>query len=209
MKHEQSCDGPVCGIDEAGRAPLAGPVTAACVYIPAAAVKAPFWQKVRDSKKVPEKLREELFSRITECACYGIAEASQEEIDALNIHHASLLAMRRAYEAMVRHFPVVPVLALIDGKFVPQALPCAGLAIIGGDDVSRSIAAASILAKVSRDRVMRGLHEQFPQFGWDRNSGYPTPEHIRAVREHGPTLHHRRTFGVVKEMVGVERARAG
>ena len=201
MKHERSCAGPVCGIDEAGRAPLAGPVVAGCVHIPAAAVPSTLWPPVRDSKKVPQPLREELFGLITEAACYGIGQASVEEIDALNIHHATLLAMARAQEAMMRAFPVVPELALVDGKFVPKTLPCPGMAIVGGDDISRSIAAASIIAKVHRDRMMCTLHAAFPHFGWDRNAGYPTPEHIRAVRQHGPALHHRRTFGVVKELV--------
>jgi ribonuclease HII len=206
LKHEQSCDGIVCGIDEAGRAPLAGPVVAACVHIPVGSIKHRFWAKVRDSKKVPAELRAELFILITENACYGIAEATVEEIDTLNIHHANLLAMRRAQDNMMRHYGIVPNLTLVDGKFVPKDLPCPGQAIIGGDDISRSIAAASILAKVTRDRLMHALHPDHPHYGWDRNVGYPTPEHIRALRQHGFTRHHRKSFGVVKELLQAELA---
>ena len=208
MKHEQSCAGPVCGLDEAGRAPLAGPVSAACVYIPPDRAGEGFWKKVRDSKQVTAPAREELFVLITATACFGIALASVEEIDQMNIHHASLLAMRRAQENMIRDFGVVPELALVDGKFVPPGLPCSGKAIIGGDDISRSIAAASILAKVYRDRIMHALHAEHPQYGWNSNVGYPTPPHIAAVRLHGPTVHHRRTFGVVKELLQAELALA-
>ncbi len=200
MKHEQACSGPVCGIDEAGRAPLAGPVVAACVFIPADRRKERFWKQVRDSKQVPAPVREELFVLITASACYGIAEASVEEIDSLNIHHATLLAMRRAQEAMSLAFGILPELTLVDGKFVPKDLPCPGKAIIGGDDISRSIAAASILAKTYRDRLMRALHAEHPHYGWDRNAGYPTPEHQKALRQHGPTAHHRRSFGILKTL---------
>ncbi len=200
LKNEQACNGPVCGLDEVGRAPLAGPVVAACVYIPLETARLSFWSQVRDSKKVSLQIREELYASITNKACYGIGEASREEIDKLNIHHASLLAMQRAQEAMMSAFGITPVLALVDGKFVPKDLPCPGRAIIGGDDISRSIAAASIVAKVHRDRMMKALHLDHPHYGWERNVGYPTPEHIRALREHGPTVHHRRSFGVVKEL---------
>lgn len=201
LKNEQACDGPVCGLDEVGRAPLAGPVVAACVYIPADTIKMSFWRKVRDSKQVPIELREKLYVSITQKACYGIGEASREEIDELNIHHASLLAMQRAQAAMMSAFGITPVLALVDGKFIPKDLPCPGRAIVGGDDISRSIAAASIVAKVHRDRMMKALHLDHPHYGWERNVGYPTPEHIRALREYGPTVHHRRSFGTVKELM--------
>ncbi len=201
MKHEQACGGPVCGLDEVGRAPLAGPVVAACVHIPMEHMRLRFWSKVRDSKQVPVMLREELHALITANACYGIGQASVEEIDGLNIHHASLLAMARAQEAMTRAFGIMPELALVDGKFIPKSLPCPATAIVGGDDISRSIAAASIVAKVHRDRMMKALHMDYPHFGWDRNAGYPTPEHIKALRQHGPTVHHRRSFGVVRELI--------
>ncbi len=195
-------------MDEVGRAPLAGPVVAACVHIPLEAIRLRFWSKVRDSKQVPQSLREDLYILITRKACYGIGEASREEIDDINIHHASLLAMHRAQQAMIRDFGVAPVLALVDGKFIPRNLPCAARAIVGGDDISRSIAAASIVAKVHRDRLMKRLHADHPHYGWDRNAGYPTPEHIRALRAHGPTVHHRRSFGVVKELTQAELAMA-
>lgn len=202
LRHEKAHGGTVCGIDEAGRAPLAGPVVAACVHIPVAAIRDRFWTKVRDSKQVPAELRGELYILIMRRACYGIAEASVEEIDALNIHHANLLAMRRAQLNMTRDFGVAPDFTLVDGKFIPKDLPCPARAIVGGDDISRSIAAASILAKVYRDRMMHALHDDHPHFGWDRNVGYPTPEHIRALKQHGPTGHHRRSFGIVKTLLG-------
>ena len=198
LKHEKAHGGIVCGIDEAGRAPLAGPVVAACVHIPQECLRDKFWRGVRDSKQVPPETRRELFEMIVAVAAYGIAEADVGEIERLNIHHANLLAMRRAQENMTRMFGVMPDFTLVDGKFVPRDLPCPAKAIVGGDDISRSIAAASILAKVHRDRLMHALHADHPLYGWDRNVGYPTPEHIRALRQHGPTLHHRSGFGVVK-----------
>lgn len=201
---EDNSGAPICcGIDEAGRAPLAGPVVAACVYIPPDTRTKKFWSKVRDSKLVPKEQRQELFTLITEHACYGIAQAPVEEIDDINIHHATLLAMKRAQIAMMEAFKIEPNMTLVDGKFIPAGLPCPANAVIGGDNRSRSIAAASILAKVSRDRLMTGLHENFPVYGWISNVGYPTPPHLRAIREHGITAHHRRSFAPCKQIAAL------
>ena len=196
---EDSCDGLACGIDEAGRGPLVGPVLAACVHVPAAARGEAFWSSVTDSKKLTAKKRESLYGLIRQHSFFGIAEASIEEIDSLNIHHATLLAMKRAFEAMCRDFNLEPQQALIDGKFGPD-LPCAVTTVIKGDSISLSIAAASILAKVTRDRIMRDLHAVHPHYQWAKNAGYGTPEHLRALAEHGPTPHHRRSFAPLRSI---------
>lgn len=190
---EQQHDALVCGIDEVGRGPLAGPVVAACVIVPEEVRAMDFWQKVKDSKKLGKKLKNELFEHIRAHSFFGIAEASPAEIDELNIHHATLLAMRRAYDSMRVNYQCEAAKALIDGKFVPE-LPCPGRAVIKGDGISTSIAAASILAKVTRDRMMADLHCDFPVYGWERNVGYGTKEHLQAINDNGITAHHRRSF---------------
>lgn len=195
---ETDYSGPVCGIDEAGRGPLAGPVVAACVHIPGTALTHSFWQHVTDSKKISEPRREMLYAQITAHTSFGIAQASAEEIDQLNIHHATLLAMKRAYEAMRRdHGAVTPVAALVDGKFGPS-VTCAVKTVVKGDSKSLSIAAASILAKVTRDRIMVALHAEYPHYGWDSNAGYGTPAHIEGLKAHGVTPHHRRSYAPVR-----------
>lgn len=194
---EGAFGGPVCGIDEAGRGPLAGPVVAACVHIPESAKPLPFWREVRDSKALSAKKRAILEAQIRESGFFGIGTASPEEIDGLNIHHATLLAMRRACEAMNDNFRLAPAAVLVDGKFVPPGLPCEAKAVVKGDSLSLSIAAASIVAKTVRDRLMAALHEQFPAYGWARNAGYGTAEHLAALRTHGVTIHHRRSFAPV------------
>ncbi|MCB9995698.1 MAG: ribonuclease HII [Rhodospirillales bacterium] len=191
----------VCGIDEVGRGPLAGPVTAACVYIPPAAAGQDFIRVINDSKKLTAKKREALYPEIKAHCLYGIAQASPEEIDSLNIHHATLLAMRRAYEALHKTFGVKPAGALIDGKFVPD-LSARCQAITKGDSISLSIAAASILAKVERDRLMVRLHEEFPVYGWARNAGYGTAEHMTGLKTYGVSPYHRRSFSPVREALG-------
>lgn len=201
LKIEMECGEIVCGIDEAGRAPLAGPVVAACVCIPPENRRKRFWSAVNDSKKIPPPMREELSEQIREFSFFGVSSASHEEIDAMNIHHASLLAMRRAFHQMLKDFSVKPDFALIDGKFIISDLGCPARAVIKGDSLSRSIAAASILAKVTRDRLMQRLHEEFPVYRWNTNVGYPTPDHIRAIRDHGITEHHRRSFGQCRQAV--------
>ena len=191
----------VCGIDEVGRGPLAGPVVAAAVVLPAGGLPDALARAINDSKALSLRTREALEPEIRAHAlAVALAEASPAEIDALNIHKATLLAMKRAYEALPGEPPAV---ALIDGKFKPD-LACLMEAIVKGDGRSQSIAAASIVAKVARDREMLRLAELHPQYGWDRNAGYPTPEHLEALRRHGVTPHHRVTFAPVRAQI--ERA---
>lgn len=176
----------VCGCDEAGRGPLCGPVVAAAVILPRDAVI----EGLDDSKKLTEKKREKLFDIIKEVAvAYAIAEASPEEIDEINILNASMLAMRRAVEAL----PVKADFALIDGN-CSRGFDIPTETVVKGDSKSCSIAAASILAKVTRDRGCAELDRQYPQYGIAKHKGYPTREHMEAVRIHGPAPIHRRTF---------------
>jgi len=187
-------DGPVCGVDEAGRGPLAGPVYAAAVVLdPRRPIRG-----LRDSKQLDAQRREILSLRIRERAhAWAIASASVEEIDSLNILQASLLAMQRAVAALA----VAPALARVDGDRAPK-LACAVQTIVGGDASDRAISAASILAKVERDEAMRRLHERFPQYGFDRNKGYGTPEHLQLLRRNGPCLAHRSSFAPVRALLG-------
>lgn len=186
---------PVCGIDEVGRGPLAGPVVTACAYIPPEKIAHPVWKDVTDSKKLTPVKRDYLFEIIRHQCVYALAEASAEEIDTLNIHHATLLAMKRAYEGV--HQKAAISLALIDGKFAP-AITCRTQTVVKGDSLSLSIAAASIIAKVTRDRMMTALHEEYPHYGWATNAGYGTAEHMDGIARHGITPHHRKSFAPCK-----------
>lgn len=197
---EDECEGLVCGLDEAGRGPLAGPVVAACVYIPPAARGEAFWAQVNDSKKLSEKKRDALYDLIIAHTHYGIAEASAQEIDEINILQASLMAMSRSLGAMSSAFRTAPALALVDGNRKPK-LSCAVQTVVKGDSISLSIAAASILAKVTRDRIMNELCQKFPLYGWSRNAGYGTAEHLRAIGDYGITEHHRRSFAPVRSAI--------
>lgn len=183
---EHACGAtPVCGVDEVGRGPWAGPVTACAVIFhsePPAGLN--------DSKKLTAKRREGLIEAIYATAHVGMAEASVEEIDRLNILRASHVAMLRAVEAL----PVAPAHALVDGNRLPDGLPCPGTTVVKGDGRSLSIAAASIVAKVARDRLMAELAVEFPQYGWERNAGYGVKAHAEALAEYGVTPHHRRSF---------------
>lgn len=176
----------LCGVDEAGRGPLAGPVYAAAVVLNLGS-EIP---GLDDSKKLTEKRREALFPVICrEARRYAVATASPEEIDRLNILGATLLAMRRAVEALT----AAPGLVLVDGNRLPE-LAVPARAVVKGDGLSASIAAASILAKVSRDRYMTGLEEEYPGYGFARHKGYPTKLHYQALDALGPSPVHRRTF---------------
>lgn len=176
----------ICGCDEAGRGPLCGPVVAAAVILPPDIEI----EGLNDSKKLTEKKREKLFDIIEEKAiAYAIAEASPEEIDEINILNASMLAMRRAVEAL----PVKADFALIDGN-CSRGFEIPTETIVSGDAKSCSIAAASILAKVTRDRGCKELDEAYPMYGIAKHKGYPTKDHMNAVREHGPSPIHRKTF---------------
>lgn len=176
----------VCGVDEAGRGPLAGPVYAAAVILP----KSHIIEGVNDSKKISEKKRELLFDKIiNECVSYAIGTASVEEIDEINILQATFLAMRRAVDKLT----VKPDIALIDGNKKP-GLDIAEREIIKGDAKSASIAAASILAKVSRDRYMLDMAEKYPQYQFEKHKGYGTKLHYEMLSEHGVSPIHRKTF---------------
>lgn len=196
---ERECDGIVCGIDEAGRGPLAGPVVAAAVIVDSARMPHDLHARIDDSKKLKRAAREDYAARLRSCARIGIGAASVEEIDRLNILQASLLAMRRALEAL----PAVPHWALVDGNVNPK-LPCRTRTIVGGDALSLSIAAASIIAKVTRDRLMRALAPRYPGYGWETNVGYATVEHRNGLLTFGPTPHHRRSFAPVQLGIAFE-----
>lgn len=184
--------GIICGVDEAGRGPLAGPVVAAAVIFDPAK---PRINGLDDSKVLSAKKREELYAKIVDRAlAYCIASASIEEIDTINILHASMLAMKRAVEGL----SVAPTLVKVDGNRCP-VLSIRSEAVIGGDALVKQISAASILAKVARDRMLLQLHETYPMYGFDAHSGYSTPQHLKALREHGPCKHHRRSFAPVRE----------
>ncbi|MGI6274318.1 MAG: ribonuclease HII [Acutalibacteraceae bacterium] len=182
----------VCGIDEAGRGPLAGPVCAAAVLLTEGLVI----DGLNDSKKLSEKKRELLFSVIQENAlAFGIGFADEKEIDEINILQATFLAMRRAFDAMQRRCDYV----LVDGNRMPP-MPVPGETVVKGDAKSPSIAAASILAKVSRDRVMLEYAKQYPEYQFEKHKGYGTKAHVEALRAFGPSPIHRRTF--LKKILG-------
>ena len=183
----------VAGIDEAGRGPLAGPVVvAAVVFEPG---RTPI-NGLADSKQLCPERREVLYARIVERAlAWHVVFIEVEDIDRINIYHATMLGMQRALLGVVH---VGECVARIDGNALPRDLPCPAEAIIGGDASDRSIMAASILAKVSRDRHMRELHKRWPQYGFDEHKGYSTPAHLAALTRHGPCPQHRRSFAPVR-----------
>jgi ribonuclease HII len=194
-RFERAYAGIVAGIDEVGRGPLAGPVVAAAVVLPPKIPRV-LLREVDDSKKLSQADRERLNIEIRSCAIVGVGEASVAEIDSLNILQAAFLAMRRA----VAQLSVVPDLALIDGNAHPGlAVPCQ--MVVGGDGIHLSIAAASIVAKVVRDRTMVALADQHPEYGWHSNVGYATPKHREALKRYGPTPHHRTSFAPVRECI--------
>ena len=184
---------PVAGVDEVGRGPLAGPVTAAAVILDPARIPA----GLGDSKALSAAKRERLFAEIMVVAQVSVAHASVDEIDALNILRASHLAMCRAVAGLRRR----PCVALVDGNLLPRDLPVPGRAVVKGDTLSLSIAAASIVAKLLRDRIMVDLAQQHPGYGWEANAGYPTPAHRRALLDLGITPHHRRSFAPVHNIL--------
>ncbi|MCX7889394.1 MAG: ribonuclease HII [Rhodobacteraceae bacterium] len=183
----------VAGVDEAGRGPLCGPVVAAAVILDPGSVP----PGLADSKTLSAAARARLSAAIRARAECGIGLASAAEIDSLNILRASHLAMCRAVAALGR----APDHVLIDGNMIPADLGLPAEAVVKGDARCLSVAAASILAKVTRDRIMVDLAQQFPAYGWDRNMGYPTAEHLAALKRHGPTPHHRRSFRPVHNIL--------
>ncbi|SOH93151.1 RNase HII [Monaibacterium marinum] len=184
--------GPVCGVDEVGRGPWAGPVVTAAVIL---GPDAP--DGLRDSKALSASRRDALFDAILETCQVGIGRAELDEIESLNILKASLLAMTRAVEAL----PTTPGFALIDGNKLPTNLPCDAEAIVKGDGKSRAIAAASIIAKVTRDREMVALAQQYPGYGWETNMGYGTKAHQEGLSRYGVTPHHRRGFAPIHKIL--------
>ena len=181
---------PLAGVDEAGCAPLAGPVVAAAVVLD----REKFPRGIDDSKKLPIETREAIFGRLQKVARIGVGIASVEEIDTINIYWARMLAMSRAVEAL----GFEPAWVLVDGNATPR-WERPSKAIVAGDAKCRSIAAASIVAKVTRDRIMADHARTWPGYGWETNRGYPTPEHIRAIDALGITPLHRRTFSKVRD----------
>ena len=188
---EQRLPQPVAGVDEAGRGSWAGPVIAAAVILDPGGIP----DGLNDSKKLSPVRRSKLMARLMDAAWTGVGCADVGDIDRLNILEATMLAMARAVDAL----PVAPAHVLIDGNRVPT-LACPATAVVRGDAASLSIAAASIVAKVTRDRIMADLARSYPDYQWQRNAGYGTREHARALERHGPTPHHRRSFSPVSRL---------
>lgn len=187
--------GLVAGVDEAGRGPLAGPVVAAAVILD----DTKRIRGLKDSKLLAPAVRERLYDEIrAKALCCSVAEASVDEIDSLNILQATLLAMKRAVEGL----RLKPAKVLVDGNQLPR-LTCQAEAVIGGDLTVKSISAASILAKVHRDRLCLQLHELHPQYGFHEHKGYSTPAHLEALKRHGACAIHRRSFAPVREALGL------
>ncbi len=196
---ERLAGGTVAGVDEAGRGPLAGPVVAAAVILPARR-----WPTgIADSKALTAQARADLHAELTGRARYGVGHATVEEIDTINIYWATMLAMRRAVAAL----PCAPTLVLVDGNADPR---CGHptRTVIGGDAICLSIAAASIIAKHTRDVLMIALAQAHPEYGWASNKGYGCPTHQAALKRHGPTPYHRRSFRAVAQAYAQAESRA-
>ena len=183
----------IVGVDEVGRGPLAGPVTAAAVFVDRQKITSGLLTKIDDSKKIPQKQRATISKQIEGIAIIGIGWASSSEIDQLNILEATMLAMQRAIFSLRKQIILDPDYILIDGNKVPR-LDFPSKAIVRGDEKSISIAAASIVAKSKRDAFMTSLSKLYPCYGWEKNAGYGTREHLAAIEREGITTHHRRSF---------------
>ena len=195
---ELSHGGIIAGVDEAGRGPLCGPVVAAAVIFPRFNIDIPV--VIRDSKQMSAKQRAIAYDWITQNCIWAVGQCSPAEIDELNILWASMLAMERA----VAKLKLAPDMCLIDGNRVPKNLT--GESVVKGDGKSLSIAAASIVAKETRDKIMHELAQKYPQYEWDKNAGYPTQSHLHAIEKYGINEHYRRTYGPVKERIKNEIA---
>lgn len=196
FSYEQQYKGLVAGVDEAGRGPWAGPVVAAAVIFPDQSLSPLLLESLDDSKKLSPKKREQLFPEIIQWGKVGVGFASVEEIDQINILQATFLAMQRAID----NLPVSAQTLLIDGNRAKKFMIPVQL-IVQGDAKSYSIAAASIIAQVTRDRIMQELSCEFPAYGWHKNMGYGTQYHYTAMQNHGITIHHRRTFQPVQRFL--------
>ena len=193
---ELAQSGIIAGVDEAGRGPLCGPVVAGAVIFPDKNIEIPVI--IRDSKQMSAVQRDLAYDWITNNTIWATGECSPAEIDELNILWASMRAMERAVDALA----LQPNFCLIDGNRVPKNLN--GRAVVKGDAKSLSIAAASIVAKVTRDRMMHELAQKYPEYNWEKNAGYPTPEHLRAIEKYGINEHYRKSFGPVKRILEKE-----
>ena len=194
LRHEKLCLAPVAGVDEAGRGPLAGPVVAAAVILPARGVP----RGIDDSKKLSHAERTRLHDRLRGCAQIGVGIVEADEIDSLNIYWATMKAMTLAVDDLIRIGGIAPGHILVDGNRAPR-WGHACTPIVKGDSISLSIAAASIVAKHTRDTIMLAHAEAFPHYGWHTNKGYGCAHHLRALREHGVTPLHRRSFAPVAQ----------
>lgn len=188
----------IAGVDEAGRGPWAGPVVAGAVVFPNLEISQHLRATLNDSKKLTAAKRESLFNELhASNAIIGCGMASVEEIDALNILQATFLAMRRAVASLT----AVPAFAIIDGNKIPPGLPCPARCLIKGDALSLSVAAASIVAKVTRDRIMCDLAKEFPYYGWEKNAGYGTKAHQDGLKTHGVCVHHRKSYAPIQRLL--------
>lgn len=194
FSYENACDAAlVAGVDEAGRGPLCGPVVAAAVIFPRRDMKIPVI--IRDSKQMTPRARAAAYEWITQNTVWAVGQCGPTEIDELNILWASMRAMERAVEGLKTR----PDFCLVDGNRVPAGLH--GAPVVKGDAKSLSIAAASIIAKETRDRIMADLARRYPQYGWDKNAGYPTPSHLQAIEKYGINDCYRKSFGPIKERI--------
>ena len=195
FRYEIECGaGLVAGVDEAGRGPLCGPVVAAAVVFPRRDVEVPVL--IRDSKQMTPRARAAAYKWICENTIWAVGQCTPAEIDELNILWASMRAMERAVAGL--RTGAVPF-CLVDGNRVPAGIT--GMAVVQGDAKSMSVAAASIVAKETRDKIMAGLAAQYPQYGWDKNAGYPTQSHLQAIEKYGINEHYRKSFGPIKERI--------
>ncbi len=194
----------VAGVDEVGRGPLAGPVTAAAILIDRPNCSEKLAAEIQDSKCLSSNRRKELDIKIREVSRVGVGWVERDEIDELNILWATMLAMKRAVHELSRKLGCRPSFVLVDGNHLPL-LDCPARPIVKGDNKSTSIAAASIIAKVTRDKRMSDLAREYPGYGWERNAGYSTSEHLVALSQLGPTPEHRRSFGPVRRVLEQQR----
>ncbi len=199
FRFESQYEGLVAGIDEAGRGPLAGPVVAAAVIIDRTRVKRRLLSMLNDSKQLTPEERERAYSalRASDAITIGVGASSARVIDRINVLQANFQAMVRAVQAL----DATPTFALVDGDRLPKRLPCPGLAVVKGDSKVYSIAAASIVAKVTRDRIMALLGQRYPGYGWDHNAGYSTEIHLEAIGRLGATPHHRMSFSPFNRLI--------
>ncbi len=205
LAHQLDHPGLVAGIDEAGRGPWAGPVIAAAVVLDRERLPSELLDRIDDSKALSRNRRERVYADLRALVGrgvnIGIGGASAAEIDRVNVLEATMLAMGRALRAL----DITPALALVDGNRAPE-LPCAVRTVVGGDGISLSIAAASIVAKVTRDGIMAELARRHPAFGWERNAGYGTAQHKEGLAIRGPTRHHRRSFAPIRRLMAPDSA---